>query len=62
MIHCNRSTFDDTIDQLCIKLQELGKVVDNSVADLVAETFVCPSAPLDVLVNELSSQPDNDVR
>lgn len=45
-----RSQFDETVEVLCSKLEELDKMVANSVADQVADVYATPVAPIEDLV------------
>lgn len=63
-IYIYRAQFDDTVEKLCAKLEELDKLVANSVADQVADVYVAPSVPIDDLVKGAvtSSSPVEEVK
>ena len=53
----DRATFNKTANDLCLKLLELDKVVAQSVADQVAETFVDPSSAINNLISAAVAPP-----
>ena len=53
----DRATFNKTAEDLCLKLLELDKVVAQSVADQVAETFVDPSSAINNLISAAVAPP-----
>lgn len=55
VVYSYRETFDHTAEQLCDKLNELDKAVADAVLDQVTSVFVETAAPLNQLVNAVTT-------